>query len=364
MPSDSARGACRASRRAGRRRAVAAVLGVVTLVGVSCGGSADPPAAPSALVSIGAGLQGPPGFVATVYARGLTNVAAFAFDPQGRLWAATAGASDHGTDGLYLVPAPGAAPREVVASLHTPLGLLWYDGSLYAASSGGVDAFIGFDGTTFAERRTVLRLPAGAGELNGLAIGPDGRLLLGISAPCDHCAPASRLSAAIVSFLPDGSGLELYATGIRAPVGLVEDGAAGGLVVTIDQRDDLGARTPGDWLAVVRPGQAWGFPACYGQGGAVCAGVPTPTAVLDRHAGVIGLAIVDGQFGAKVGTSALVAEWALGKVQRVVLSGASVGAVVPFLLGLEHPGPLIVTPGGALLAGDWETGMIYRVSPA
>src|SRR5580704_17785830 len=119
MPSDSARGACRAPPRRSRRGVVAAILGAVALIGVSCGGSADPPAAASALVSIGAGLQGPPGFVATVYTRGLTNVAAFAFDPQGRLWAATAGASDHGTYALYLVPAPGAAPREVVASLHT-----------------------------------------------------------------------------------------------------------------------------------------------------------------------------------------------------------------------------------------------------
>ena len=313
-------------------------------------------------MSIGAGLQGPPGLVASVYARGLTNVAAFAFDPQGRLWAATAAATDQGKDGLYLVGAPGAAPQEVVASLDTPLGLLWYDGSLYVASSGGVDAFIGFDGTRFAERRTVLTLPATVGELNGLAAGADGRLLLGISAPCDHCTPSSRLSAAIVSFLPDGSGLELYATGIRAPVGLIDDGAAGGLLVTIDQRDDLGARTPGDWLAVVRPGQAWGFPACYGQGGSLCSGRPTPTAVLDQHAGVIGLAIVHGQFGATVGTSAFVAEWALGKVQRVALSGPSVGAVVPFLLGMAHPGPLIVTPSGAVLAGDWATGTVYRVA--
>jgi len=343
---------------------LAAILLVVAVFADACGGSAHSVVPESRLVPIGAGLEGPSGLSATVYAHGLSNVAAFAFDPQGRLWVATADSTDRGRDGIYLIAGAGVAPVEVVASLHTPLGLLWYQGSLYVASSGRVDAYSGFDGTRFAKTRTVLTLPAGVGELNALVAGPHGRLLLGISAPCDHCTPTSHLSAAVVSFLPDGSGLQVYASGIRAPVGLVEDGADGSLLVTIDQRDDLGSRTPGDWLAVIRAGQAWGFPECYGQGGTVCVGVPKPAAVLDKHAGVIGLAIVDGQLGPKVGTSALVAEWALGKVQRVVSSGPSAGAVVPFLLGLQHPGPLVIAPDGAVLAGDWATGTVYRVAPA
>ena len=87
----------------------------------------------------------------------------------------------------------------------------------------------------------------------------------------------------------------------------------------MNQRDDLGARTPGDWLALVREGQSWGFPGCYGQGGAVCAGVPRPIAVLDKHAAVGGVAIVTGELGASVGTAAIVPEWSPGKVQQVSL---------------------------------------------
>ena len=66
-----------------------------------------------------------------------------------------------------------------------------------------------------------------------------------------------------------------------------------------------------------------------------------------------------------LGTSALVAEWALGKVQRVALSKAGAGysgRVLPFLTGLEEPLPLLATPDGALLVGDWKTGNIYRLS--
>jgi glucose/arabinose dehydrogenase len=203
------------------------------------------------------------------------------------------------------------------------------------------------------------------GEYNELARSPDGRLMMGISAPCDHCEPASRWAAAVVSFLPDGSDLRIEASGIRAPVGLAYYPGRSDLFVTMNQRDDLGARTPGDWLALVRTGQAWGFPGCYGQGGASCAGVPRPTAVLDKHAAVSGVAIVNGQLGPRLANSAIVAEWTLGKVQRVALKnvgGTYVGAVSPFLTGVKNPVPVQLTPDGALLVGDWATGTVYRIS--
>jgi glucose/arabinose dehydrogenase len=281
-----------------------------------------------------------------------------AFDATGRLWVATADSTDHGQDGVFVVSKPGATPVEVVAGLHGPLGLLWYQQSLYVASTGGVDAYRSFDGTRFSDHRRVMTLPAGVGESNELVLAPDGRMQMGISAPCDHCVPSSKWSAAIVSFRPDGSDLRVDASGIRAPVGLVYSGST--LFVTMNQRDDLGAHTPGDWLAVVAPGQAWGYPDCYGQGGTPCVGVPAPTAVLDTHAAVSGVAVVTD----RQGTAALVAEWATGKVQRVALrqvGSAYVGIVTPFLTGIKHPVPVLLAPDGAVLVGDWATGTVYRI---
>jgi glucose/arabinose dehydrogenase len=141
-----------------RHRTWALVAAVSVLA--ACGGaSATRGTRANNLVAIGAGLQGPAGTVATVYAQGLPKVAALAFDPQGRLWVATA-LSDTGNDGLYLVAGPGATPLEVVTGLHTPLGLLWYQGSLYVASASRVDAFTNFGGAAFQTRRTVVTLPA------------------------------------------------------------------------------------------------------------------------------------------------------------------------------------------------------------
>jgi glucose/arabinose dehydrogenase len=351
-----------------RFAALLLTLVVAGCVSATAGGTAAP-ASPSAtpgvtgLTAIGAGLQGPAGLVATVYATGLAHVSAFAFDTEGRLWAATAAYSDDGTDAVYLVPSPGGTPLKVISTLHTALGLVWSGDTLFVASAGRVDAYRGFANGAFASHAAVLTLPTGVGEVNGLVL--SGRLVLGVSAPCDACTPTTEDAAAVLSFLPDGSDLQVVASGIRAPVGLSYYPGTDDLFVTMNQRDDLGDATPGDWLSVVRTGQAWGFPDCYGQGGSACAGAPSPVAVLDKHAAVSGVAIVTGGLGASIPPSALVAEWVTGVVLRVALTrdGSTwTGTVEPFLTGLTQPVSVISAPDGAVLVGDWGTGTIYRVA--
>jgi glucose/arabinose dehydrogenase len=351
----------------GRRAALLVVL-VALAAGAGCGGDAPASASavPPALVPIGAGLDAPTGTAETVLVHGPIHLAALARDGSGRLWMATAAEDGSSADGVYVVPASGAAPVQVVDGLSTVLGLLWVDQTLYVASAAGVLAFSGFDGAHFSGQRPVVTLPDGVGEANGLAATADGRLWLGISAPCDHCTPASPLSASVVSFLPDGTDLRVEASGIRAPVGLVADPSSAGVLVTMNQRDDLGENTPGDWLAAVESGQAWGFPDCYGQGGPPCASAPSPLATLDPHAAVGGITLLDAQPDAGRGRSAVVAEWALGKVQRIALDGAGqapAGTVETLLSGQISPMAVLAEPGGKVLVGDWTTGIVYEITP-
>ena len=129
------------------------------------------------------------------------------------------------------------------------------------------------------------------------------------------------------------------------------------LLVSMNQRDDLGARTPGDWLAQVRQGDDWRFPGCYGQGGSACAGVRKPIAVLDEHAAAGDVAVV--------GTAALVAEWQSARVLRVGLTATGstyTGVATPYVTGIRNPLPLTATRDGAVLIGDWGTGKIYRIA--
>ncbi len=346
-------------------------LAISLLVCPGCGSANESPAskrpATPQLVAVGAGLKGPPGLKAAVYAQGPPTVAAFAFDPDGRLWLTAAGLETHTHDGVYLIAKAGAPAQKVISGLDDPLGLDWYAGKLYVASVGRVDAYWGFDGSRFTGHRKILDGPLSKGENNLLVMAPDGRFVMGVTATCDHCVPTSRWDGAIVSFRPDGSDLNVYASRIRAPFGLAYFPGTSDLFVTMNQQDNLGGLTPGDWLATVKEGQDWRFPECHGQGGMACAGVPEPVAVLDKHAAVGGVAITTGQLGASIGTAAIVAEWNVAKVQRVALAQTGSGyrgTVAPFLTGLRNPLALAFAPDHSLLVGDWATGTIYRVVSA
>lgn len=152
-----------------RRRSFLIVIMTAALAVSGCAGSASA----DALVSIGAGLQGPDGTRAAVYARGLKNVSALAFDTDGRLWAATASYDAEGNDDLYVVTKAGSKPIDVMSMFRTPLGLLWYHGLLYVSSRSRVDAYGGFSGSRFTTHRTVLTLPSEVGETNELVLSPD-----------------------------------------------------------------------------------------------------------------------------------------------------------------------------------------------
>lgn len=341
-----------------------AIVAIALLALAGCGGGTATPRT-SALVAIGAGLEGPAGLKATVYAQGPPTTAAFIFDPQGRLWLTAAGLETHGADGVYVIAEPGGVARRVIAGLDDPLGLAWYHGRLYVASIGRVDAYWAFNGTRFQHHTQILTGPVAGGENNLLVMAPDGRFVMGVSATCDHCLPASPYSGSIVSFRPDGSDLRIYAARIRAPFGLAFFPGTSDLFATMNQLDDLGTRTPGDWLSLVREGQNWRFPGCYGQGGSVCAGVPKPTAVLDKHGAVGGVEIVTGQLGRSIGTAAIVSEWEVAKVQRVALKKGPAGyeaSVASLLTGIAHPLAIALAPDRSVIVGDWATGKIYRIT--
>jgi glucose/arabinose dehydrogenase len=345
-------------------RRLTRATGVVLLALVALLAPVSNAGATGTTTSIGAGLRGPSGLHATVIATGLKHVSALATDADGRVWAATAAARDKGKDAVYVVTESSATPTKVVTDVHTPLGLVWVGDTLYVSETNAVLALSGFDGTTFASRTTVVTFPDGTGEVNGITAGPDGRLYVGISAPCDACTPTAASSASIVSFRLDGTDLQTYASDIRAPIGLAFFPGTDDLFVTMNQRDDLGKKTPGDWLAIVRAGDSWGFPACYGQDGGKCADVPRPVATLDRHAAVSGVAIVTGQLGSSIGTGAAVAEWVTGKVRWVRLTATDdgySGTTAAFLSGFENPVPVLLDDHGALLVGDWTSGKLYRI---
>ena len=171
------------------------------------------------LVAIGAGLHGPSGLHATVYAAGSRTFRRWHTTHTGVCGRAGSGATSHGTDGVFVVPRAGAQATRVVTGPEGPLGLLWIGRSLYVSSLGAVTRFSGFSRDRFRERRTIVDGPVPAGENNNLVRAPDGRLLMGVSSTCDHCVPRSPWAATIVSFRTDGRASPCSRAGSERPTG-------------------------------------------------------------------------------------------------------------------------------------------------
>lgn len=221
------------------------------------------------------------------------------FDAAGGLWVTSGAGGPVGSDGVWYVRPGSRRARHVVRGLHTALGLTWLGGRLYVTSArsrrlGQVTVLSGFDGTRFAKRRRLLSLPIGLHALDSIVRGPGKRLYLGVGSEFDARASKRRPSASVVSFTGAGRDLRVVARGLRNPYGLAFVPGTSRLLVTDNGRDDLGAFRPPDELNVVNtraPARDYGFPRCFGQGGAACRGTVAPLARMPAHASATGVAV-------------------------------------------------------------------------
>ncbi|HEX3801730.1 MAG TPA: plastocyanin/azurin family copper-binding protein [Solirubrobacteraceae bacterium] len=338
---------------------------------LTAGATVDLPA-PGAMVNIGAGLTGAQGLSATVWGQGPKNAQDVTEGPSGSVFVSTAAESGTGTDGVYLVH-PGAKAVEVISGLTRAMGVVWHDDQLYVSSLGQVAVYTDFNGHGFGAHHTILTgLPVGNGLLgfnDELILGPDGRFYMGIASPCDHCAPTKPLSATIVSFPPDGSDLSVYAFGVRGNSSLAFLPGTSDLFMGTNQRENVGKSptAPPDEFGLVTPGSDWGYPWCWQQGGNACRGVSHPLVEDDQHAATDGLTFVDRKWEASYANSALVSEWATG---RVILEGLTIKDDVVsahpqvILTNVGSPSGLMTLPNGSVLLASYATGKLYELGPS
>ena len=317
-----------------------------------------------------------PGFSLTLYAA-VPAPTSLTFGPDQRLYAA----SQEGT--IYAVADlnddhRGDEIQQFATGLNQPLGLAWIAGELYVSELGQVVALRDDDGDGAAdhERMVVSGLPSNGLHANdGLALGSDGFIYMGQGTTCDHCEESDPRNGTILRFRRDGTGLAVYARGLRNPYDLAFN-AAGDLFATDNGRDDLGRDLPGEELNLIRRGQNYGWPNCWlGAPEADCVGVTQPVITFTAHSSANGLVFYAGdEFPPEYVGDAFVT--ILGPVNlypddpgrgviRVHLepSGDGYTATREWFLDLPDGRPLdlAIGPDGALYVADWENGLIYRI---
>jgi glucose/arabinose dehydrogenase len=234
----------------------------------------------------------------------------------------------------------------------------------------------------------VTGLPGGGNHWSrSLRFGPDGGLYLAVGSSCNVCEEEDLRRAALLRFRPDGSGAEIYASGLRNTVGFDWQPGTGYLYGADNGRDLLGDDLPPDEINRIERGGFYGWPYAYGErvrdpdlgeahGDRIRASLP-PVQQLPAHAAPLGLAFLrGGGWPADYRGAALVAlhgSWNRTRKQGyevVSLHFRADGGIErrPFITGFEinddvigRPVDIVEGPDGAVYLADDYAGSIYRI---
>ena len=333
-------------------------------------------------------LQVPPGYAVSVVAAGLGGPRFMDFDDAGNL---LVGAADDGV--VYRFPfADGqlGEPEVLISGLRQPASVALFtadDGQyLYVGEINQVSRFP-YDpaGSVGAQEVVIPDLPQGGHRTRTVAFGPDGMLYLAVGSSCNICLEQEPIRATVSRANPDGSDLQIIATGLRNSVGLDFQPGTDLLWATVNERDNQGNEIPPDLVTIVEEGANYGWPACLPpdatpqESGADCSDVTPPTIGIQAHSAPLGLAFLDGEgVPAEVSGDLIVVQhgsWnreppAAPKLLLIDFEDGTPVAARDFATGWQdasgerwgRPAGVVVAPDGSLIVSDDENGLLYRIS--
>jgi glucose/arabinose dehydrogenase len=283
--------------------------------------------------------------------------------------------------------------------LNQPFGMALLGDTLFVANTDAVLAFPFKVGETkiTTPGRKVLDLPAGGYNnhwTRNLLASKDGtKLYVTVgsgSNVAEHGTANELLRACVLEANPDGTGLRVFAGGLRNPVGLAWEPASGALWTAVNERDHLGDDLVPDYMTSVRDGAFYGWPWAYagtnedprrkGERPDLVAKSVAPDVPLGAHTASLGLAFYTAdKFPAKYRGGAFVGQ--RGSWNRSQFAGYKV-AFVPFQDGKPAGGPeefltgflvndneaygrpvgVAVAKDGALLVTDDAGNRVWRVA--
>ncbi len=361
------------------RFSFAAVVVLAASLQAAC---AEDPPQPAKLVV-------PAGFNIEVLVDDVPNARSMALGDQGTLFVSTRKLGKvYAVTGLD--SADGPVVTTVADGMNVPNGVAFHDGALYVAEISRVLRFPGIESRLDEiPAPEVVRDDFPTDGHHGwkyIAFGPDGKLYVPIGAPCNVCDEAGY--AVIMRMNADGSGLEVFAEGVRNSVGFTWHPDTGEMWFTDNGRDWMGDDIPDCELNhAPRAGMHFGFPYCHGgdivdpeYGDSRKCGEFTPPALgLGAHVAPLGIEFYTGaMFPAEYRGQAFIAEhgsWnrEAGKVgYQVVLVRMKDGRAVgkePFAYGWlagdevsGRPVDVLQLADGSLLVSDDLGGRIYRIT--
>jgi len=221
--------------------------------------------------------QAPGGFVVELYATGLDNPRLIRTAPNGDVFVAE---SRPGDIKVFRGFTPAGKPELVetfAAGMNLPYGINLYPPGpdpqyVYIGTTDAVLRFPYRNGDLKARgpAERIAALPGGGNHwTRDIAFTPDGKKMLvsvGSASNVDDpdTTPEESNRAGILEFNPDGTGMRIYAYGLRnAGSGIEFNRKTGELWCSVNERDGLGDDLVPDYITHVEPGGFYGWPWFY-----------------------------------------------------------------------------------------------------
>lgn len=335
----------------------------------------------------------PKGFSISVFAE-VDNARSMAISPGGTIFV-----GNRDGDKVYAVKdvdGDGKADKKwVIASkLNMPNGVAFKDGNLYVAEVSRIHKFANIENKLDAPGNSQVIYDKYPTETHHgwkyIAFGPDGKLYVPVGAPCNICESKDKVYASITRMNEDGTGLEVFASGVRNTVGFTWHPVTKNIWFTDNGRDMLGDDIPPCELnTATAAGQHFGYPYCHG--GTIkdpefgdkrpCSDFVKPAQNLGAHVAPLGLKFYTGKmFPAEYQNQILLAEhgsWNRTKksgyklsLVKVDANGKSIG-YTPFATGWldeasqkvwGRPVDVLILKDGSMLVSDDQANVIYRIT--
>jgi glucose/arabinose dehydrogenase len=282
----------------------------------------------------------------------------------------------------------------IARGLNFPNGVAFRDGALYVAEIQRVTRYDDIEKhLQHPPQPVVINDSYPTNEHHGwkyIRFGPDGWLYVPVGMPCNVCKPDNPIFGSITRIKPDGSGRQIFASGVRNTVGFDWDPKTHDLWFTDNGRDWMGDNAPPDELnEAPKAGLNFGFPYCHGKDildpefgkGHNCSEFVPPAVELGAHHAALGMRFYTGKmFPPEYQGDIFIAEhgsWNSSKkvgyrIARIHIEHGKPVSYEPFATGFLQPAQnvwgrpvdLQVMPDGSLLVSDDFAGAIYRITYA
>lgn len=335
-------------------------------------------------------IQLPPGFNISVFAE-VPDARSMCWGEKGTLFV-----GNRSKDKVYAVvdnDNDGRADKVYVIDqgLNMPNGVAFRKGSLYVAEVNRILRYDDIESKLNNPPRPVVvydKLPTEKHHgWKFIAFGPDDKLYVPVGAPCNVCEEKDSIYASISRMNPDGSGLELFASGVRNTVGFAWHPLTKKLWFTDNGRDNMSDDVPADELNYAPDkGMHFGFPYCH-QGDTPdpefgskrnCSEFTAPAIKLMPHAAAIGMRFYTGNmFLPEYKNQVFIAEhgsWNRSeksgyRIMEVKLDSNKAVSYIPFATGWVdkegkvsgRPVDIEIAADGSMLVSDDQRGAIYRI---